>query len=750
MAGEAELERLVVRLVGETGDYQQKMEEAAKASEDSGKKVEDQTKKIEGLGTGLQNFAGNVASAFAGLNILGWLQEALGNFQEAEGIGLRLTAILQSNGRAVEETTARYSDFANEMERLTTAEDDAVLSMLQVAETMGVTGDAAERAVRNAIALAAATGGSAEAFMRQMSALEGGNTQMLMRQLPAAIRSIADETQRAAAAQAWLARQFKVAEAEAASSSGMFKRMVRDYGNLLEDFGKVVADIIKPVVKAMIELVKWFKGLSDETKQTITLVAGLLVGLLAIGPLLTGISIVAGFIYLAISPIAIIVTAIGALIVLWVQYMGGVENAWRGLRRTAQAFWSWIKPAVTQLTEWLTSAWTVISESAGEAWEYIQEKATEFWDYIKPTVGAWLGATTALWDLMGRAASAVWEGITSASTATMEALQPIADFLYDTLSPAFEYISDLGATLFDATGLSAISNFDSIGETLTDFYIMAEFAFDHFEELASLAWTSTQLGFVVFSEEVIHFFTETIPATLDWFANNWQDIFTDVFNYTTTVFINLTDNLVRVFQNLPGLISGAVSWEEVWRPLTAGFERVSAELVIPERVVGETEASLRSQAEAQAAALAESWVEFSDRRRAEVAEFDILFPPAQMEKWKKDAEEVGEDLGDDLGSGMAKGIAEFDSVLSGSAEALSRITAYREKLAEMNSPTAPGGTRPGGAGGSTTPSGSTGGGAPASQGNAQQTQMISILQLIATATGALASRPPLELEMVNL
>lgn len=291
MAGEVELDPMIVRLLGDAESYVKSMEQSAKASQDAAKEIETQTKKIEGFGNTLKGIAAAAVSALASIGAAGFLKEALGNFQEAEGISLKLTAVLESNGREVEALTEQYNEFAAGLQAVTIAEDDAILAMLATAESFGVTGKAAEKAVEDSVALAAVVSAPAESLMRFTAALAKGDTEVAMsmsRMIPQ-LRGITDESEFLAKAQHLVASGMKAAEAETKSSAGTLKILSRDYGNMLEDLGKVVAQGIAPFVKGLSEAVKWLASLDSSTKTVIVSVAAFVA---ALAPLLGALAII--------------------------------------------------------------------------------------------------------------------------------------------------------------------------------------------------------------------------------------------------------------------------------------------------------------------------------------------------------------------------------------------------------------------------------------------------------------------------
>ena len=61
-------------------------------------------------------------------------------------------------------------------------------------------------------------------------------------------------------------------------------------------------------------------------------------------------------------------------------------------------------------------------------------------------------------------------------------------------------------------------------------FAVAEVAMERWRDVAQLAATNVMLSFVQFGSSVRHPIGEVIPTLLRWFARNWRDIFTDLFN----------------------------------------------------------------------------------------------------------------------------------------------------------------------------------------------------------------------------
>ena len=130
---------------------------------------------------------------------------------------------------------------------------------------MGLTGEAAKRAAKNALALSAARGIGAQGAIRMMISLEQGHAEMLGRFFPV-LRDLKDKNEKAAKAQELLSNMFVIAEEEAKSFDGQMRQLKNELGDTGEMFGKIIADQMKPYIQYMREANKWIQQTSDSTK----------------------------------------------------------------------------------------------------------------------------------------------------------------------------------------------------------------------------------------------------------------------------------------------------------------------------------------------------------------------------------------------------------------------------------------------------------------------------------------------------
>jgi hypothetical protein len=102
------------------------------------------------------------------------------------------------------------------------------------------------------------------------------------------------------------------------------------------------------------------------------------------------------------------------------------------------------------------------------------------------------------------------------------------------------------------------------------------------------------LSFTTLFEDLKYWFTDKLPAYIEWFGENWSNILTDMASFTSTVFSNMWTNIKNFFSNVWKWLSGEETSFE-WKGLTDGFEASTKKLPeIAERNLTDTERYLKS------------------------------------------------------------------------------------------------------------------------------------------------------------
>ena len=137
---------------------------------------------FEKLKRGMESINRIKEATMAGFSLFGvgfGLEKTMDAFEKFEKTNIRMNAMLEVNGRNVRETTAEYNRFAKEMRNVSELGLLQTKQLLMQAESFGLTGAAAERAVKSAAGLSTITGHSTEALMRITAAAEKGDLETI-------------------------------------------------------------------------------------------------------------------------------------------------------------------------------------------------------------------------------------------------------------------------------------------------------------------------------------------------------------------------------------------------------------------------------------------------------------------------------------------------------------------------------------------------------------------------------------------
>lgn len=366
MAAETELERLVIRLVGDSAQYLQTISTATQATVQAARAIQDAT---ENIAKSTQEMGSKVI-AEGNLIAVGvekiiekfreWGHEAIQAYSAHETATVKLDAIIKANGRNVEATKKEYEEFTDSISQSTQAGKVQVENLLRQAEALGVTGKQAETAVKWALGLEAATDHAAEGAIRFTAAFaKSGDSHGLTRMLRT-LNDIKDPTKRAAEAVRLLNADFEVAKALTETTEGVFRKLEKATHGIFAAVGELVADAIKPLIKGITAVDQWFNHLNPILKKTTIVVVGLTGAVAALSTaieLLEGSAIIktlkaVGTALLAIDPLVLAVVAAFAAVGAAITYhFGGVSKAFDAIGEYLKPVKIWMEEIVAIVTE---------------------------------------------------------------------------------------------------------------------------------------------------------------------------------------------------------------------------------------------------------------------------------------------------------------------------------------------------------------------------------------------------------------
>ena len=245
--------------------------------------------------------------------------------QQAKAIA-QVEAGLKSTGASVGFTSKQLQKMASDLQSKTLFGDEEILkdATAQLLTFTNITGDQFAKSQEAALNLATRLDGDLKSAsimlgkalndpVANLSAMSRAGIQFSADQKEV-IKALAEGGDMAQAQSIILEELEKQyggsAEAAAKAGTGGLKQLANAFGDLQEEFGKVIMDFMPPVIDGLKNMLKVFQNLSPQAKRFLVIGSGIAA---ALGPLLVILpSLIQGFMML-LSPIGLIVGAIVAL-----------------------------------------------------------------------------------------------------------------------------------------------------------------------------------------------------------------------------------------------------------------------------------------------------------------------------------------------------------------------------------------------------------------------------------------------------
>lgn len=185
--------------------------------------------------------------------------------------------------------------------------------------------------------------------------------------------------------------------------------------------------VLPPITTAVKFLATIFGAMPDSMKAFVAILAGLLVAMAKIAPIITAISVANTALNISLGPVLLIILAIAAAIAAviavvkhWDTISTWLSDTWNTLAEDAQITWDNIS------TFW-SDTWDTIKEKASQTWENISEGAAIFWNNFS-TFWANFGltiytSTASAWESVKTYLSSTWNNLVTFGAASFLTLR---------------------------------------------------------------------------------------------------------------------------------------------------------------------------------------------------------------------------------------------------------------------------------------------------------------------------------------
>jgi TP901 family phage tail tape measure protein len=357
--------------------------------------------------------------------------------------------------------------------------------------------------------------------------------------------------------------------------SGAFKELTSALEGAAIEFGEILAPVIEKVADAITGLIRWFSGLSKETKTVIAIIAGIVA---VIGPLLFVLGVLMTVMGSLTAPI-IAVVAGGAVLIA----------AFATLMTKSDKFRSAVSKAFKKVEKIATAAFDGIANTIGAAWKAVEK----IWDKHG---GAILSATEKTFGFIGKTIGGILTGIQTVvmgfftligqiwttygatiMTMTTEIFGAIGLIIQTIIGTTFTFITTLWTALMEfwtLHGQTILQNsllvFNTIYETIKTVLTLAWEIIQVIWAELMVFWTehgqaileTTQTIFTNIYTAIENALTiayEIITAALDLIMDFWNQHGERIMKLVTTIFKTVWDIMSGILKTITDVVSGVLS-----------------------------------------------------------------------------------------------------------------------------------------------------------------------------------------------
>jgi hypothetical protein len=313
-------------------------------------KLEDTGKRTSGMDKALTSLKSSwvTTTAVVGAAAVSFYKFAQAGM-ESEQVELRLAAAMKNAGTYSQARLTHLKNYAAELQKQTTYEDEEIMTMQRLYTQYGLEGDALDTLTKATLDFANAKGMDLASAADLVGKAINGSTDSV-RGLSVNLKDMTSKAERANAVANEMSSIFGGSAAAAAdTAAGRFKQAQIALGDVAETIGAATLPAIKMIAEAVKSAADWFNGLSGNSQTLIIAIVGVGVAIAVLTKLVMAFGIAFSA---AIWPITAIVAAI-ALVVLAVKNWDVVTRyaakAWDVIVNAARYCWGVIKIVFLEL-----------------------------------------------------------------------------------------------------------------------------------------------------------------------------------------------------------------------------------------------------------------------------------------------------------------------------------------------------------------------------------------------------------------
>ena len=377
----------------------------------------------------------------------------------------------------------------------------------------------------------------------------------------------------------------------------------QSFGQMVGDAFKTIADLIKPVLQKLDDLVNWFSEHSEfvvsalagiggafavfKTAQTITSVVDKFNGFRQAVLLATkatgGLKLSLPVIQDALKAIGTSAGPIGPALQGVVGKISGLSTAAKaaggGIKGLSSALglgpWGLIATAIAAVvsalvwfftqTEVGRKAWAAFTQWLGDAWNKVCEVGKAVWEGLASFFSG-------LWEGISSVAQSVWGGISSFFTGIWDGVSSVWNTVWNGVKTVFEAVWGF----IQAYVQNVIM---PIGEFIKNAFIVVAAVFVTIWNGIKAVWETVWNAIVAFFTPIIQGIADTITTACTFISETWTTVWTAVSEFFQSVWQGIVAFFTPIIEGIATTISTVVNavkatWTSVWNAISSFSQNI--------------------------------------------------------------------------------------------------------------------------------------------------------------------------------
>ena len=324
------------------------------------------------------------------------------------------------------------------------------------------------------------------------------------------------------------------------TSAQEMEAAMRKVSDAFAPIGEDIAEMITPVLEAVVDLLQWIEELPGPVKTAIEVFAGIAAVVTAIAPVIASIMALNGALVTltgvgllpiigVVAGVAAVITTVIAVIKNWGDITDWLSEKWRAFK------------------DWMSGLWNDISKSASETWDGIKAYFCDLWNSISGTVSD-------TWENITETLEEVWNGIVDFFRDTWEkiydAIEAPIKLIEGTIGAVMYAIYAVIYTVWEVIKFALKSAWDWISDTAREIFVpIANFFSETWEKISTTA------------SEIWESVKRNLGNAWNWIKDKASEIFVPVANFFSETWNGIKDTASGVWNSIKDTLGGI--WDSI-------------------------------------------------------------------------------------------------------------------------------------------------------------------------------------------